>query len=61
MELLGVNSLGIRLDSRRLDHWVRLGKKVDEVINELETVDFNPEFQKIPYPLIKKELISQLT
>lgn len=42
--LTGVNTFGIRLRHEVFDRWLREGKTVDEVIEQLPLANFDPEF-----------------
>lgn len=43
---LGINALGIRLRHRVVDSWLRAGKRVEEVLEELGDAHFDPEFHR---------------
>ena len=44
--LKGVNSFGIRLRHEVLERWINEGKRILNVINDLDEANFNPEFSK---------------
>ena len=44
LRLLGVNVFGIRLRHERLDSWLREGKTIDYVMENLASANFDPEF-----------------
>lgn len=58
--IIGINSMGVRLDHRTCDQWLRSKTSVEEVINQLDQADFNPEFYNIPFRQIKDQLKSNL-
>ncbi len=43
-QVLGMNTMGIRQRHEVWDRWIGKGKKVDEVMNGLESANFDPEF-----------------
>lgn len=45
----GVNSFGLRLRHDVFDHWLKSGTKMDDLIAELQTAFFDPEFYKNYY------------
>lgn len=47
--LIGVNSFGLRLRHDVFDHWLSKGAKMDEVIADLQSAFFDPEFYKNYY------------
>lgn len=53
-QFIGVNAMGIRLNHRQCDHWLRNSASIKEVVDNLEMADFNPEFHKIPFEKIKQ-------
>ena len=44
--LSGVNTIGFRLDHRKLDQWIYEAYPIGEVINRLQEISFDPEFSK---------------
>jgi len=43
-KVLGMNAMGIRQRHEVWDRWISVGKKIDEVMNNLEEANFDPEF-----------------
>ena len=50
--LTGVNTLGIRLRHAVFDRWIRTGTPIDDVLKNLPTANFDPEFFKQHEPEI---------
>lgn len=46
MAVLGVNVLGIRMRHEVWDQWIAAGRKINQVMTELESANFDPEFFK---------------
>ncbi|UXX78031.1 NAD(P)/FAD-dependent oxidoreductase [Reichenbachiella carrageenanivorans] len=46
MAVLGVNVLGIRMRHEIWDQWIAAGRKINQVMAELESANFDPEFFK---------------
>jgi NADPH-dependent 2,4-dienoyl-CoA reductase/sulfur reductase-like enzyme len=45
-KFLGINTFGIRMRHELFDHWLRAGVSIDEVMSNLRTANFDPEFFK---------------
>jgi NAD(P)H-nitrite reductase large subunit len=45
-EFIGINSFGIRMRHEVFDHWLKNKVGVEEVMTNLKTANFDPEFQK---------------
>ncbi len=54
-EFKGINVFGIRLRHDLFDQWLRAKASIDEVMSELRTANFDPEF----YHTFEKEIIDQ--
>jgi NADPH-dependent 2,4-dienoyl-CoA reductase/sulfur reductase-like enzyme len=45
-KFIGINTFGIRMRHELFDHWLRKGAGIDEVMSNLRTANFDPEFFK---------------
>lgn len=55
-ELVGINALGIRLKHDLCDQWISDKRSVNGVLNNLEDLNFNPEFYSKHLKLAAREL-----
>ena len=57
----GINALGVRLDHRLFDRWLRQDTPVKEVVANLRQAGFDPEFYPDFSDLVAREMQLQLT
>jgi len=55
----GVNAIGFRLRHELLDKWLLEGIALDQFVEELSSLDFNPEFNKKRVRIIKESYSKQ--